>query len=91
LSDFASVITRDVSGASFLGRARSIFERAIDIDYKHPPLWIKYAEFEMRRKFINHARNVWDRAVTLLPRVDLFWYKYSCMSPWSFVVYCVLT
>lgn len=61
-------------------RARSIFERAIDIDYKTPTVWLKYAEMEMRHKFVNHARNVWDRAVTLLPRVAQFWYKYAFME-----------
>ncbi|KAJ0397792.1 hypothetical protein P43SY_006494 [Pythium insidiosum] len=61
-------------------RARSIFERAIDVDYKNPTVWLKYAEMEMRHKFINHARNVWDRAVTLLPRVAQFWYKYAFME-----------
>lgn len=61
-------------------RARSVFERAIDIDYKTPTVWLKYAEMEMRHKFINHARNVWDRAVTLLPRVAQFWYKYAFME-----------
>ncbi|TMW61958.1 hypothetical protein Poli38472_009451 [Pythium oligandrum] len=61
-------------------RARSIFERAIDVDYKNPTVWLKYAEMEMRHKFINHARNVWDRAVTLLPRIAQFWYKYAFME-----------
>lgn len=61
-------------------RARSVFERALDVDYKAPALWLKYAEMEMRHKFINHARNVWDRAVTLLPRVAQFWYKYAFME-----------
>lgn len=61
-------------------RARSIFERAIDIDYKNISLWLKYAEMEMRHKFINHARNVWERACTYLPRVDQFWYKYAYME-----------
>lgn len=61
-------------------RARSIFERAVDVDYKTPTVWLKYAEMEMRHKFVNHARNVWDRAVTLLPRVAQFWYKYAFME-----------
>ena len=61
-------------------RARSIYERALDIDYKNPHVWIAYAEMEMRNKFINRARNVWDRVVTLLPRVDTFWYKYTYME-----------
>ncbi|DAZ95665.1 TPA: hypothetical protein N0F65_002462 [Lagenidium giganteum] len=61
-------------------RARSIFERAIDVDYKNPTVWLKYAEMEMRHKFVNHARNVWDRAVSLLPRIAQFWYKYAFME-----------
>ncbi|UIZ22335.1 hypothetical protein KXD40_005355 [Peronospora effusa] len=61
-------------------RARSIFERALDVDYKATTIWLKYAEMEMRHKFVNHARNVWDRAVTLLPRVAQFWYKYAFME-----------
>lgn len=61
-------------------RARSVFERALDVDYKTPTIWLKYAEMEMRHKFVNHARNVWDRAVTLLPRVAQFWYKYAYME-----------
>ncbi|KAI3832263.1 hypothetical protein MKX03_011978 [Papaver bracteatum] len=59
-----------------LKRARSIYERAIESDYKDHTIWLKYAEFEMRNKCINHARNVWERAVTLLPRIDQLWYKY---------------
>ncbi|CAI5739865.1 unnamed protein product [Peronospora destructor] len=61
-------------------RSRSIFERALDVDYKATTIWLKYAEMEMRHKFVNHARNVWDRAVTLLPCVAQFWYKYAFME-----------
>lgn len=61
-------------------RSRSVFERALDVDYRNQTLWLKYADMEMMNKFINHARNVWDRAVTLHPRVDTFWYKYSYME-----------
>ncbi|XP_021890942.1 crooked neck-like protein 1 [Carica papaya] len=61
-------------------RARSVWERALEVDYRNHTLWLKYAEVEMRNKFINHARNVWDRAVTLLPRVDQLWYKYIHME-----------
>ena len=50
-----------------------VYERALDVDYRNQSLWLKYADMEMRGKFINHARNVWDRAVTLLPRIDQFW------------------
>ncbi|KAJ7952117.1 crooked neck-like protein 1 [Quillaja saponaria] len=61
-------------------RARSVWERALEVDYKNHTLWLKYAEVEMKNKFINHARNVWDRAVSLLPRVDQLWYKYIHME-----------
>ncbi|KAJ4720246.1 Crooked neck-like protein 1 [Melia azedarach] len=61
-------------------RARSVWERAIDVEYKSYSVWLNYAEFEMKNKFINHARNIWDRAVTLLPRVDQLWYKYIHME-----------
>nr|CAD1843308.1 unnamed protein product [Ananas comosus var. bracteatus] len=61
-------------------RARSVWERALDVDYRNHTLWLKYAEFEMRNRFVNHARNVWDRAVSLLPRVDQLWYKYIHME-----------
>lgn len=61
-------------------RARSIFERILDIDYQSPSIWLKYSEMEMRNRFINRARNVWDRAVQLLPRVDQLWFKYALME-----------
>ncbi|CAL8094959.1 unnamed protein product [Calicophoron daubneyi] len=61
-------------------RARSIFERALDVDYRNIGLWLKYAEMEMRHKQVNHARNLWDRAVTLMPRANQFWYKYTYME-----------
>jgi crooked neck len=61
-------------------RARSVWERALDNDYRNVTVWLKYAEMEMRHRFVNHARNVWDRAVTLLPRVDQLWYKYVHME-----------
>lgn len=61
-------------------RARSIYERALDVDHRNIVLWLKYAELEMKHKQINHARNVWDRAVLILPRAKQFWYKYSYME-----------
>ena len=61
-------------------RARSVFERAIDVDYRNSATWFKYAEMEMKNKFINHARNVWDRCVTYFPRIDAYWYKYTYME-----------
>eukprot|EP01117_Protostelium_nocturnum_P008078 TRINITY_DN2879_c0_g2_i1.p1 TRINITY_DN2879_c0_g2~~TRINITY_DN2879_c0_g2_i1.p1 ORF type:complete len:654 (-),score=161.21 TRINITY_DN2879_c0_g2_i1:54-2015(-) len=63
-----------------LTRARSIFERAIDVDYRSDVLWLKYAEMEIRAKDTNRARNIYDRAVTVLPRVDQFWLKYAYME-----------
>ncbi|GLJ29939.1 hypothetical protein SUGI_0591840 [Cryptomeria japonica] len=61
-------------------RARSVWERALEVDYRNPTLWLRYAEVEMKHKFINHARNVWDRAVSYLPRIDQLWYKYIHME-----------
>ena len=56
-----------------LPRARSVYERALDANYRTVTVWLKYAEMEMRHKNVNHARNVWDRACTLLPRIDQLW------------------
>jgi crooked neck len=61
-------------------RARSVYERALDIEHRNTSLWIKYAEMEIRHKNINHARNIFDRAVTILPRIDQFWYRYTYME-----------
>ena len=61
-------------------RARSIYERALDVEPRNQVLWLKYAEMEMRLKNVNLARNIWNRAVTILPRVDQFWYKYAYME-----------
>lgn len=63
-----------------LPRARSVFERALDVNYRSPTLWMRYAEMEMKARNVNTARNVWDRAVSLLPRVDTLWYKYIHME-----------
>lgn len=57
-------------------RARSIFERALDVDSTHVPLWIRYIKSELKNRNINHARNILDRAVTVLPRVDKIWFTY---------------
>ncbi|CAH0001014.1 unnamed protein product [Clonostachys byssicola] len=61
-------------------RARSIFERALDVLPQSVVLWIRYIESEMKSRNINHARNLLDRAVALLPRVDKLWYKYVYME-----------
>ena len=62
-------------------RARSIFERALDVtEGRDVALWLRYAEAEMRGRNVNHARNLLDRAVTILPRVDKLWYKYVYME-----------
>lgn len=61
-------------------RARSIYERALDVDPRNITLWLRYAEMEMQCRNVNLARNVWDRAVTVQPRVDQFWHKYAYME-----------
>ncbi|EON96850.1 putative pre-mrna-splicing factor clf1 protein [Phaeoacremonium minimum UCRPA7] len=57
-------------------RARSVYERALDVLPNNVTLWIRYIEAEIKSRNINHARNLLDRAVTRLPRVDKLWYKY---------------
>ncbi|XP_022652695.1 crooked neck-like protein 1 [Varroa jacobsoni] len=61
-------------------RARSVYERALDVDSRNVTVWLKYAEMEMKNKQVQHARNIWDRAVSILPRVNQFWYKYTFME-----------
>jgi crooked neck len=61
-------------------RARSIFERALNVDYQNVGLWLKYIEMEMKNKFVNHARNLFERSTKYLPRVDQFWFKYAYME-----------
>ncbi|OWK59381.1 Crooked neck-like protein 1 [Lonchura striata] len=61
-------------------RAHSIYECALDVDYRNVTLWLKYAEMEMKNHQVNHARNIWDWAITILPRVNQFWYKYTYME-----------
>ncbi|GFO15887.1 pre-mRNA-splicing factor clf1 [Plakobranchus ocellatus] len=63
-----------------LQRARSVWERALDVDHRNITVWLKYAEMEMRCRQVNHARNIWDRAVMVLPRANQFWYKYTYME-----------
>ncbi|KAF8819093.1 putative crooked neck family 1 protein isoform 2, partial [Cardiosporidium cionae] len=64
----------------FLFIARSIFERALNLDYQNTTIWQKYIEMEIKNKFINSARNLYDRVCQLLPRVDHFWFKYAHME-----------
>ena len=62
-------------GQGEIVRARSVYERALEVDFKHVATWVRYAEMETRAKFVNRARNVLDRAVGLLPRVDALWLR----------------
>lgn len=57
-------------------RARSIYERALEVNIQHIPFWTHYIQFELSHKNINHARNILDRGVTTLPRVDKLWFLY---------------
>ncbi|KAJ2782151.1 NineTeen Complex (NTC) component [Coemansia interrupta] len=67
-------------GQGSVARARSIYERALEVDGRSQTLYLKYAELEAKSKNINLARNVYDRAVTVLPRVAQFWYRYARME-----------
>lgn len=55
---------------------RSVYERALDVDPHHLPLWLRYTEQELKMRNVQHARNLYDRAVSILPRIDQLWYKY---------------
>lgn len=57
-------------------RARSIFERALEVDSSNIKVWLGYVRAELRHKNLNHARNLLDRAVSILPRVDKLWFVY---------------
>ena len=63
-----------------LARARSVIERALDVDHRNIQIFLRYAEMELRNRQINHARNVFDRAISILPRANQFWYKYVYME-----------
>lgn len=57
-------------------RARSIYERALEVNIQHIPFWTHYIQFELSHKNVTHARNLLDRGVTTLPRVDKLWFLY---------------
>lgn len=61
-------------------RARSVFERALNIDFQNTKLWQHYLDMETKNKFVNSARNLYDRVCQLLPRHDQFWFKYAHME-----------
>jgi crooked neck len=63
-----------------LQRARSIYERALDVNPREPLIYNRYVDMEMKHKNVNMARNLFDRVVSLLPRADQFWYKYTYME-----------
>ncbi|KAK6455251.1 cell cycle control protein [Scheffersomyces xylosifermentans] len=57
-------------------RARSILERALDVNIQHIPFWVQYIQMELSHKNVNHALNLLDRATTTLPRVNKLWFLY---------------
>lgn len=63
-----------------IARARSIYERALEVTTREVAVWTMYAEMEMRHKNVNLARNVWERAIGLMPRVAQLWFKYIHME-----------
>lgn len=62
---------------SEMDRARSIYERALDITGSRTiTIWLKYLEMEMKHAQLKHARTLFDRATHILPRANQIWYKY---------------
>lgn len=66
----------EVSHNHDFARARSIYERALQVNIEHIPFWTHYIQLELSNKNVNHARNLLERAVTSLPRIDKFWFLY---------------
>lgn len=57
-------------------RARSIYERALEVDVEHIPFWTLYIRMELHNRNANHARNLLERGVTVLPRAHKLWFMY---------------
>lgn len=57
-----------------LARARSVYERALDVDVTYVPFWVQYIRFELAHKAVSHARNLLDRATSVLPYVAKLWF-----------------
>jgi crooked neck len=57
-------------------RARSVYERTLEVDPHFTTTYIKYADMEIRNRFPIHALNILNRAVTILPRIPQFWFKF---------------
>jgi crooked neck len=57
-------------------RARSVFERCLDVHPSNVTVWLRYVDAELKSRNIMHARNLLDRAVGILPRIDKLWFKY---------------
>lgn len=49
-------------------RARSIWERALDVDHRNITIWLKYTEMEMRNRQVGyfnckHTAMIWDTSI----------------------------
>jgi crooked neck len=55
-------------------RARSIYDRALMVDWLNIKLWLTYIEMD------DWARRLLNQAVGLLPRENKLWYKYTHMT-----------
>jgi pre-mRNA-splicing factor SYF1 len=56
----------------------ALFEKSLVYMHKMPQIWIDYAKFIGRQKFISRTREVYDRALQTLPlpQHDLIWTRY---------------
>lgn len=57
-------------------QARSIFERALAIDYTYIPLWHRYAQVEGRARQFANAAAIHERGCSLLPFESKLWLQY---------------
>ncbi|PIA41392.1 LOW QUALITY PROTEIN: hypothetical protein AQUCO_02200066v1 [Aquilegia coerulea] len=57
-------------------RALSIWERALEskhVGYKNPNLWCRYAEMEMKNRFLNHASSfIWKKLLVISLKLGRF-------------------
>ena len=66
-----------------MSRARSVYERALDVDHRNITVWLKYAELEMRHKQVGHWC-VWRVTAPAWHFSHSFMgiYSYVCSTVW---------
>lgn len=66
----------EIENSHDYARTRSIYERALKVDFQYVPFWTHYVKFELINKNVNHARNLLERAISILPKENSLWFLY---------------